>query len=535
MQLRVTLWDSAGGDESVWFNYGPIGIDIGLDNADMCYQKIQDCLHWHCPTNDPHRPFYIWPGPERDAVIDSSVALLSHISSASNAGFSWAHLSITPGLSCRLELTPRGQFLPREGDTDTSGSSSLPAAAPSPPSPAVPASTRAFLKTPRKRHRSITGSPDGICQIPTHIVAPLSTPPIRPAVNGARPTAHISNDVASGFDDNPVAARQISPSPFSIPWRSISTDCENRIGAIFDEFSQFVTMSRHEALPLLRGKQLTLRNVSTVIPDSYANSTLLHAAIGLQNFPDDVHIISGGNVRFLVDHLTLDRCFRRPSRPLRELSPPKTATRVLFLEHRRLDWFCCELDVTSREAPRIITYDSGKSEVRSRLLAPGVDLLTTMLGAEPTSPFHGIDWTGVNVERADCLQHALPSDSGFFALFNLVRRASGWSVYDGRTDATLDAATAYATWIRMRVAECIIGAFTFPVLSLRLWPLVQAFDPVNAPERHCGTPIRAAGLMANPLFMQPPFTAPRETAKSGSRCDDASSKAPFHRAGRNCT
>jgi hypothetical protein len=91
-----------------WKNYGFFNIDVYTHNPAAIYQKVQTCLDSHVPTFDHNRPFYVWPGPEYKVALQCPLTFNARIESLYQSGYTWAHISTTPGLPAHLTFLEGG-------------------------------------------------------------------------------------------------------------------------------------------------------------------------------------------------------------------------------------------------------------------------------------------------------------------------------------------------------------------------------------------------------------------------------------------
>jgi hypothetical protein len=106
--LRLSQWveyDEEGNcDGSHWENMGFLSINLKTTDRVSEYRNALDMLTLHFKTSRTNRPFFIWPGEERDAPLQSPETFLSRLIFLNTChGYKWAHISITPGLDYHIE------------------------------------------------------------------------------------------------------------------------------------------------------------------------------------------------------------------------------------------------------------------------------------------------------------------------------------------------------------------------------------------------------------------------------------------------
>jgi hypothetical protein len=106
--LRLSQWvehDEEGNrDGSHWENMGFLSINLKTTDRISQYRNALDMLTLHFETSRTNRPFFIWPGEERDAPLQSPETFLSRLIFLNTChGYKWAHISITSGLDYHIE------------------------------------------------------------------------------------------------------------------------------------------------------------------------------------------------------------------------------------------------------------------------------------------------------------------------------------------------------------------------------------------------------------------------------------------------
>jgi hypothetical protein len=122
-QLRVSLRVSDRNGGHKWINRGSIYVGGYEDSPQLAYDNIQSTLANHIPHGDTNRPFYIWPGRERNVPISCPLTLVTHLDTLTDVGWTWAHLSVALGLSRHLDIAEGGRFTnPQQNDRKRSPS-----------------------------------------------------------------------------------------------------------------------------------------------------------------------------------------------------------------------------------------------------------------------------------------------------------------------------------------------------------------------------------------------------------------------------
>jgi hypothetical protein len=93
-----------------WKNMGFITIDLTTTERTQEYELALDTLYSHVRTSHSNRPFFVWPGEEQDAPLQSPETFLCRLVYLyTRHRYEWAHLSVTPGLDYHIidEWFPR--------------------------------------------------------------------------------------------------------------------------------------------------------------------------------------------------------------------------------------------------------------------------------------------------------------------------------------------------------------------------------------------------------------------------------------------
>lgn len=86
----------------MWVNFGSYFVRAYAGTSEQAYWDVLTCLNDCFPAHRARRPFYIWPGLERDDKIISAHTFNARIQYMLAQGIDWAHVSLVPGLATRV-------------------------------------------------------------------------------------------------------------------------------------------------------------------------------------------------------------------------------------------------------------------------------------------------------------------------------------------------------------------------------------------------------------------------------------------------